>query len=78
MGFHEATRALIDKLERANDALINMAQMEMMEKEKFTTLTWTLEEFTKRFGAMETKLDMIIACHTGGGASARPPHLINM
>ena len=75
-GFHESNAVLTEKMERANDALINMAQTAMTDKDKITTLTRTMEEFTNQFGAMETKLDRILAGHTregGGGLNTSTP-----
>ena len=40
-GFHGANAVLTDELERENDALINMVQMYMTDKEQVTTLTRT-------------------------------------
>ena len=70
MGFHGAYAVLMFELGGSNYALINMAQTEIMDKEKITTLTRMLAEFTKRFGVMKTKLDRILSGQTGGAASA--------
>ena len=56
---------MADELESANDARINMKQMAMTDKEKITTITRTLTEFTKRFVVMEAKLYRVIAGKTG-------------
>ena len=48
---------MTDRLERVKYAPINMAQTAMPDKYQITTLTRMLEEFTRRFGVMEEKLD---------------------
>ena len=69
-GLHRTNTVLTDELERANNSLINMAQTAMMDKEHITTLTRKLEEFTRRFGPMEAKLDREREIQMGAGVSA--------
>ena len=59
-GFHRENTVLIYKLERTNNALINMEQMDMTDKEQITMLMPTLEYFTRQFGSTEAKLNRVI------------------
>ena len=72
-GFLEANMMLMNKLDRANDILINMAQTAMTDKEKITMITWTLAEFIRFFITMEEKFDRALVDQTGVGASASTP-----
>ena len=65
---------LIDKLERANNALINMAQMAMTDKEQVATLTLKVAGFTRQCGSMEAKLDRILEGQTWVGGKRKYPH----
>ena len=61
---------MTEELEKANDALINMAHTAMTDKEQIIILTRTLSWFTKRFVYMEENLYRVIAVQTRAGASA--------
>ena len=59
--FHRENVVLTEELEMANDSLINMVQTAITYKKEITTLTRTLAEFTRHFGAIEANLDRMLA-----------------